>query len=252
VIRKELITVSQGFTPKRFAVIREKNKREIVLLRGKGCSWRRCRFCDYHMDCSPSDELNFHVNTPELNKVTGIYKKLEVINSGSFVDLDAMTMETIEAVARQHNIDKLIFECHWNHRDEVNALKARYAGQGITVKVKTGVETFDALFRESYLDKGITTDNPAEIAYYFDECCLLLGLPGQTAETMLLDITIGLAHFERVCINIMQNNTKPVQADPRVIQCFTEKIHPLYKDDPRVDMLLENTAFGVGGQLYAQ
>ena len=35
----------------RYSVITEKNPREIVLLRGAGCAWRRCRFCDYHLDC---------------------------------------------------------------------------------------------------------------------------------------------------------------------------------------------------------
>lgn len=30
----------------RYSVIEDKNPREIVLLRGRGCAWKRCRFCD--------------------------------------------------------------------------------------------------------------------------------------------------------------------------------------------------------------
>lgn len=37
----------------RYSVITNKNPREIVLLRGSGCKWRRCAFCDYHLDFSP-------------------------------------------------------------------------------------------------------------------------------------------------------------------------------------------------------
>ena len=40
----------KDFNPNRYAVIEEKNPREIVMLRGLGCTWRRCRFCDYHLD----------------------------------------------------------------------------------------------------------------------------------------------------------------------------------------------------------
>lgn len=237
----------EGFNPVRYSLITEKNKREIVMLRGSGCTWRRCRFCDYHLDFDASDELNYLLNEEQLNQVTGIYHKLEVINSGSFVDLDDRTISKIEQTCLLRGITELHFECHWIHRLQVRSLKAQFAARGITVKVKTGVETFDARFRESYLDKGITTDNPEEIAGFFDECCLLLGIPGQTESSMQSDIQTGLQYFERVCINIMQENGTPVKPDPEVIKIFVSKLYPLYKDEERVDILMENTAFGVGG-----
>ena len=80
--------MEEKFEPERYSVIREKNKREIVMLRGSGCKWKRCTFCDYHFDASPDEEANFRLNEQELNKVPGLYHKLEVINSGSFCDLD--------------------------------------------------------------------------------------------------------------------------------------------------------------------
>lgn len=237
----------KDFNPNRYAVISEKNPREIVMLRGRGCSWRRCRFCDYHLDSSEDEEANFNLNAQQLCKVTGVYKKLEVINSGSFVDLDEATLSQIAQVCLEQQITQVHFECHWRHRSAISDFRKRFAGLGIELKIKIGVETFDKLFRESYLDKGIDTDCPEEIAAYFDEVCLLQGIPGQTAESMELDIQTGLSYFERVCVNIMQENSKPIKPDPRVIALFTEKLYPKYIADSRVDILMENTAFGVGG-----
>lgn len=230
----------------RYAIIEEKNKREIILLRGRGCDWRRCRFCDYHFDSDSNNELNFSLNQEELNKVTGIYHRLEIVNSGSFIDLDEKTMLKIEQVCLGRDISELHFECHWNHREKIATLKEYFRSKGIIAKVKTGVETFDYLFRESYLDKGIPTDDPREIADFFDECCLLQGIPGQTRYSMLRDITIGLKYFSRVCVNIMQENSKPIKPDPGVIREFVQYIYPIFKDDYRVDILMNNTDFGVG------
>ena len=240
-------TFMEHFNPCRYAVINEKNPREIVMLRGTGCSWRRCRFCDYHLDSSEDEAANYALNQEQLLKVTGIHHKLEVINSGSFVDLDSETLSLIEQICQEKQISQLHFECHWRHRDAIFDFRNRFASLGIELKIKTGVEMFDALFRESYLDKGIDTDNPAELAAYFDEVCLLQGIPGQTAKSMDQDIQTGLANFERVCINIMQENRRPVKPDPMIIKIFARELYPKYIQDPRVDILMENTAFGVGG-----
>lgn len=237
----------EDFNPIRYSVIDEKNPREIVMLRGQGCSWRRCRFCDYHLDFSTDEAANFALNQEQLLKVTGIHGKLEVINSGSFVDLDEHTVSLIEQVCTRKNIKQVHFECHWRHRDAISAFRKRFDNLGIELKIKIGVETFDSLFRESYLIKGIDTDNPADIAAYFDEVCLLQGIPGQTAESMEQDIQTGLTYFERVCVNIMQENKKPIKPDPRVIAAFVKELYPKYIDNDRVDILMENTAFGVGG-----
>ena len=84
------------------------------------------------------------------------------------------------ALPPKKTINTLHFECHYIHRREVPALRERFGALGVTVKVKTGVETFDRALREDVLHKGIGTDDPADIARYFDECCLLFGLTGQT------------------------------------------------------------------------
>lgn len=231
----------------RYSVIHEKNRREIVLLRGKGCGHRLCRFCDYHLDSSPNQTENHQMNQIELEKITGIYHKLEVINSGSFLELPEETMSLIEKICTEKQITEIHFECHWNYRDAIPPLREKFKSLGVNLVVKIGVETFDWLFRESYLSKGMGNVSPEEIATYFDECCLLQGIPAQTVHSMKSDIETGLKYFQRVCVNIMQENGRPIKPDPRVIQTFVEELYPLYKDNPRVDILLENTAFGVGG-----
>lgn len=237
----------ESFSPIRYAVITEKNPREIVMLRGTGCAWKRCRFCDYHLDKSSDKDANFRLNQKQLKQVTGQYQKLEVINSGSFVDLDDATIALIIQTCRDRHIPEVHFECHWMHRDAIPAFRQRFLEEGIVLKLKIGVETFDSLFRESYLVKGIDTDRPEDIAAYFDEVCLLQGIPGQTLESMEQDIQTGLACFERVCVNIMAENRMPVKPDPRVISIFQQKLYPKYKEHERIDILMENTDFGVGG-----
>lgn len=230
----------------RYAVIQQKNKREIVLLRGNGCAWRRCRFCDYHLDGSRDKDANFAINAAQLEQVTGCYGRLEVINSGSFAELDERTMDCIADTCRKKNIQFVHFESHWMFRDEIAPLRERFRKNGVTVKMKIGIETFDISFRENILCKGLDTDNPAEIAAYFDECCLLQGLPGQTGGSMRADIETGLQYFERICVNLMQENSAPVKPDRYVTEIFKKEIAPTYENNERVDILLNNTDFGVG------
>lgn len=230
----------------RYSIIEDKNKREIVLLRGAGCVWRKCRFCDYHLDSNKNQELNDEINFKELDKVTGVYNHLEVINSGSFIDLSNNTIEYIIKTCLKNNINLIHFECHYMHKDKIKGFKEKFNKNKIQVFIKIGVETFDYLFRESYLNKGIKEKDPKVIAKYFDEVCLLQGIPGQTKESMIEDIEIGLKYFNRVCVNIMMDNNMPIKADPNVITIFKKEVYPLYIENERIDILLNNTDFGVG------
>ena len=159
-------------------------------------------------------------------------------------------MNRILQTCREKEISQIHFECHWRDRENIPALRSRFSAAGISTRIKIGIETFDSLFRESYLDKGIDEKNPAVIAENFNECCLLQGLPGQTEESMKRDIETGLAHFERVCVNIMVRNSRPVLPDPGVIRIFFDKVRPCYEKNPRVDILMNNTDFGVGGDIH--
>lgn len=108
------------------------------------------------------------------------------------------------------------------------------------------METFDYDYREKILVKGIDEKNPAIICEDYDEVCLLQGLNGQTVTSMTADIETGLKYFERVCVNIMVENGMPIKPDSHVIEQFKQYVYPKYINNDRVDILMENTDFGVG------
>ena len=230
----------------RYSAISGKMPREMVLLRGYGCSWARCTFCDYHLDRCADGAANFALNRRALGQVTGEFRRLEAINSGSFCELDADTLTLLEKICLEKQIETLHVECHWMHRGKIPALREHYAAHGVRVRVRLGVESFDYDFRENVLHKGIAERDPAKIAAGFDECNLLFGLPGQTAESMRRDIETGLTHFDRLYLNLMTANSAPLQPDAAACAAFRRELFPLYRDHPRIDILLENTDFGVG------
>lgn len=228
----------------RYSVITDKRKREIVLLRGRGCAYRLCTFCDYHLDCSADDDENFALNAEALSRVTGAYGELEVINSGSVFELDGKTLDLIKSVCRDKGISVIHFEVHYIYKDRLADLRREF--DGFTLKFKLGLETFDYAVREQVLRKGIKDRDPAVIADGFNEANFLFGISGQTAESMRRDIELGLTHFERICVNVMCENSTAVKPDPQVIAEFMTHVYPMYKDNARVDILIQNTDFGVG------
>ena len=164
---------------------------------------------------------------------------------GDYVfELDGKTLELIQKTCAEKNITILHFESHWLYRDRIPALRRRFAP--VTLKMKLGLETFDRDFREKVLLKGLDETDPAAIAKDFDEVNLLFGLSGQTGESMARDMELALEHFERVCVNIMCPNTSRMKPDEGVIGVFMDRILPACREDPRVDILLNNTDFGVG------
>lgn len=141
-------------------------------------------------------------------------------------------------------INTIHFEAHYLYRNKISQLRKDFAD--FDLKMKLGLETFDCDFRENVLKKGIKESSPAVIAENFDEANFLFGIKGQTAETMQKDIELGLKYFERICVNIMCDNTTGVEPDKAVIKEFMQKIYPVYKDNLRTDILINNTDFGVG------
>ena len=88
----------------RYSKILSKRKREILLLRGKGCVYKKCPFCDYHLDSCPDENANYTLNQEVLRQVTGEFGDLEVINSGSVFELDSLTLDLIRTVCREKQI----------------------------------------------------------------------------------------------------------------------------------------------------
>ena len=225
----------------RYSLIHTKLPREFVLLQGTGCRWGKCTFCDYHTD---SSNRPFEVNEPVLRQVTGQYGVLDVINSGSCVELDQETIELIKKVVSEKHIHTLWFEAHYMYRHELEAFAQQFAPT--RVKFRCGVETFDADLRRRWR-KGIPASVTAEqIAEYFQGVCLLCCTEGEEKEHILQDISLARQHFEYLSINLFCNNTTPLQRDNQLAEWFIREIYPTLQDDPRIEVLLNNTDLGVG------
>lgn len=228
----------------RYGIIREKDPREIVLLRGKGCFYKKCTFCDYHLDACSDDDANVALNRDVLKQVTGEYGNLEVINSGSFHELGEKTLLLIRETVREKGIRVVHFEAHYLVRNKIAALREFFPG--VEVRLRVGLESFNEDLREGYLKKGMPGVTPEEVARYFQEANFMVGLKGQTLEMMKKDVELGLRYFRRITLNVMCDNTTPVKPDQGVIDVFMREIYPKYKDDVRVDILIHNTDFTVG------
>ncbi len=228
----------------RYSVISEKNKREIVLLRGRGCVWKKCTFCDYHDDFSKDDNENYLLNEDVLSKVKGIYKKLEIINSGSFCELDKNTIDLIVETCKNNDIKEVSVELHWIFRNEIEKIKNKFSP--IKVNIKIGIESFDINYRENVLKKGMGNVTASDIKKYFQDCCLLVGLQGQTKEQITEDIKIAKENFNRICINVFNENSTDCKRDDALVRWFVAEILNDYINDDRFDILISNTDFGVG------
>ena len=216
--------------------------REIVLLRSFPCAWGKCTFCDY-IDDNSRDEAKINAENEEvLSHVTGELGVLEVINSGSCFELPQKTLERIREIIREKHIRKLFFESHWMYRKKLDEMRDF---MGIEIVYKIGVETFDYDFREHYLNKHADFKTPEEVALYFDSPCLMVGIKGQTKEMIDLDMKALKEHFKLGTVNVYTNNTTSVTRDDELVNWFMESYRHLL-DDPSIEVLYENTDFGVG------
>lgn len=225
----------------RYSLIHTKMPREFVLLQGTGCKWKKCIFCDYHEDVSSHP---FQVNEPVLRQVTGRYGVLDVINSGSAMELDADTLNLLREVVREKHIHTLWFEAHYMYRHKL----ARFAEQFAPVRVKfrCGVETFDVTLREQW-HKGIPSSVCVEdIARYFQGVCLLCCTQGESKERILADIELAKANFEYFSVNVFCNNRTCIKQDTELASWFAREVYPQIKDVPNLEVLMENTDLGVG------
>lgn len=225
----------------RYALIHKNFPREFVLLQGTGCKWKQCTFCDYHDDISESP---FEINQQVLNQVKGTYGVLDVINSGSAMELDAQTIDMIKDVVHQHNIHTLWFEAHYMYRNRLKDFAKQFAPT--IVKFRCGIETFDTELRTQW-KKGIPASvTPKDVAKYFQGVCLLCCTEGECKERILNDIQIARQHFEYFSVNLFCNNNTPLKRDEKLAHWFNETVYPQLKDLSGVEVLINNTDLDVG------
>lgn len=225
----------------RYSLIHTKMPREFVLLQGRGCRWRKCTFCDYHSDSSDNP---YEVNREVLQRVTGEYGVLDIINSGSAMELDNETIELIKQVVREKKIDTIWFEAHYMYRHKLEEFAAQFAPA--KVKFRCGVESFNPQLRSSW-NKGIPEDvTPEDIAKYFSGVCLLCCTEGDSRQRIIDDIATAQQYFEYFSINLFCNNSTAVRRDEELAKWFLQDVYPQFKETEGVEILIENTDLNVG------
>ena len=226
----------------RYNEIKNKNQREIVLLKGFPCIWGKCSFCDYTLDNDVNEEEMNKLNFEVLENVTGKYKVLEVINSGSCFELPKKTLDKIKEVIKKQGIQKLFLESHWCYRNRLDEMREFF---GIEIIFKIGVESFDYNFRNNFLNKNAKFKTVEELKSYFDSPCMMVGIKGQTKEMIDKDIETVLKNFKHATINVFVDNTSKIKRDNDLVRWFIEKYAFLDNND-YIEVLYNNTDFGVG------
>ena len=226
----------------RYSLIDGNFPREFLLLQGMGCRWKKCKYCDYYTDVSDDP---FSVNKSAIDRVTGQTGVLDVINSGSAFEIDNKTVELLKQTVKDKNIHTIWFESHWLYRNELKAFGEQF-GNNVTVKWRTGVETFNGNMR-SRLYKGIPQNvEPLDIRKYFEGICLLVGFVPQSFDDIIKDLKIAEEYFEYYSVNVFNENSTDTKRDEILINNFKEKIYPELIKSKKVEVLIENTDLGVG------
>lgn len=225
----------------RYSEIKDKFSREFILLQGTGCFWKKCAFCDYFHDVSANP---FEINKNVISKITGKFGVLDVINSGSAMELDDMSLKFLRQKVKECNIKELWFEVHWAYRNVLKKFSDNFPE--VTVKFRTGIETFNPELR-NFWNKGIPFQvSPEEVAKYFKSVCILVGTEKQTFESVVSDIKTAKKLFERFMVNVFVPNSTSVKSNPELIKRFIKEIYPKIKDDPQIEISLNITDLGVG------
>ena len=215
-------------------------RREFVLLQGLGCRWRKCTFCDYHLDTSGDP---YEVNRAVLELVSGDFGVLDVINSGSAMELDRRTVDLIASIVVEKGIQDLWFEAHWMYRNRLSDFASRFPCR---VHFRTGVESFSGQLRTAWR-KGIGEDvTPQEVRRYFEGVCLLVGVEGQSREDVLSSIRIAEDSFDYYSVNLFCPNSTSVRRDEELSRWAEATLPGLLAQSAKAELLLENTDLGVG------
>ena len=204
---------------KRYGVVDDfKEQMEVILLRGSGCTWGRCTYCDYQKDFTQDQMSNYKLNRKAINQVTGKFKKLFVIDSGSFVELDSLTLAYLRDKVYELGIETLIFEGHWQHRNAIPMFRKIF--EGIKVEFNVGAETFDIDYREKVMKKGMGKATAKEVSKYFNRVNIMTGMKGQTLQMLARDLDLALKYFDVISLNIFTPNTTTTERDYKLIEDF--------------------------------
>ncbi|MGL4562371.1 MAG: radical SAM protein [Brevinema sp.] len=220
------------------------NDREVVLLKGYPCGYGKCKFCNYIEDNSSNDDDINKINTSVLSYVTGEFARLEILNSGSVFEIPKYTLKQIQMIVNEKKIRILYFEIYYGYLRRIDEIRAMFPN--VEIRFKMGLETFDNNFRKEGYGKNFSLQEADYeiLSKKLYSVCLLLCTKGQTKEMINNDIALGLKYFKHVTLNIFVNNGTSVQRDDDLVQWFVLEYGHL-KNDPRVDLLIDNKDLGV-------
>ena len=226
----------------RYSKIVKKNPREIVLLKGKPCIYGKCTFCNYIEDNSTDEELNNKINLEVLERITGEFEALEVINSGSVFELPEITLKKIREIVHSKKIKVIWFEAYYIYKNRLQEIRDYF--DRVEVRFKVGIESFDENFRNNVLNKDLYYSDIKELSDYFENICLMVGIFGQTEEMIRKDIEIGLRNFKRLTINVFIDNGTSIKRDNSLCKWFSKEFKYLEAYE-NVEILNDNKDFGV-------
>ena len=228
----------------RYNKIENKHKREIVLLKSFPCKYGKCSFCNYIEDNSIDENEIHRVNLEVLKEITGEYGVLEVINSGSVFELPKQTLAEIKKIVIEKNIKTLYFEIYYGYTKRLNEIRNYF--EGIDIRFRMGLETFDNEYRIKGYNKNFTLNENQliELGKEVYSVCLLICTKGQTKEMIKRDIELGLKYFRGITINIFIDNGTIVKRDNELVKWFIENYSDLINDE-RVELLIDNKDLGV-------
>ena len=229
----------------RYSIIKEKNPREIVLLKGFNCNYGKCSFCNYILDNTENENEMIEINFNILDKVTGEYSVLEVINSGSVFELNKDTLYKIKEVCENKNIKILYFEAYFGYLNRLNEIRDFFSDQEIRFII--GIETFDNNYRTQILNKNffINDEILKKLKKEYRTASLLICTEGQTKEQIIHDIEFAKKNFKEVVVSIFINNGTSILRDEKLVSWFLKELYPILKADKQVEILIDNKDFGV-------
>ncbi len=160
------------------------------------------------------------------------------------MELDAQTVELLQQVVREKGIHTIWFEAHFMYRNRLKEFAGKFAPA--TVKFRCGVESFDPALREKW-NKGIPSwVTPEDVAKYFQGVCLLCCTTDDSRERIVADIRTAERFFEYFSVNLFCENGTPVKRNEELDAWFVSEVYPLIKDNPKIEVLVNNTDLGVG------
>ncbi|MCX5773404.1 MAG: radical SAM protein [Fusobacteria bacterium] len=218
-------------------------KREMVLLRGKPCSYGKCAFCDYHLDnVGHTLEEIILFNRDVLSHVTGEFGVLEVINSGSIFEIPEESLNEIFEICKKKKIHKIYFEAFITYKEQLEKIKEKFSEISTKVKFRLGVESFSENFRINVLRKGILNTDILAYASQYESACLLVGVEGQTREMVISDIEEAKKHFNKITLNVFSANTTEIKENRALKEWFYAYSKEL-RGEKQIEVFLDNDIF---------